>query len=82
MNSMESRLLTIITGRLSPAIFECTHGSNIQSINQGDQNYRNKYFFFLLCWLRKLPEYYFLAQAFANLPGKRRQGVYTLGISI
>ena len=27
---------------------------------------------FLLCWLRKLPEYYFLAQAFANLHGKRK----------
>ena len=25
---------------------------------------------FLLFWLRKLPEYYFLAQAFANLHGK------------
>ena len=34
MNSMLSRLLTIITGRLSPWIFECTHGlkqTNIQS---------------------------------------------------
>ena len=41
MNSMISRLLTIITGRLSPRIFECTHGlkqssnqSSNQSINQ------------------------------------------------
>ena len=34
MNSMVSRLLTIITGGLSPWIFECTHGlkqTNIQS---------------------------------------------------
>ena len=37
MNSMVSRLLTIITGRLSPLIFECTHGlkqTNNQSIIQ------------------------------------------------
>ena len=27
-------------------------------------------FFFCFFWLRKLPEYYFLAQAFANLQGK------------
>ena len=26
--------------------------------------------FFCFFWLRKLPEYYFLAQAFANLHGK------------
>ena len=45
MNSMVSRLLTIITGRLSPAIiiFECTHASNIQSINQSDQTYISSY---------------------------------------
>ena len=30
-------------------------------------------FFF---WLRKLPEFYFLAQAFANLHGKRSQGKF------
>ena len=29
---------------------------------------------FFAFWLRKLPEFYFLAQAFANLHGKRRQG--------
>ena len=42
MNSMVSRLLTIITGRLSPLIFECTHGlkqTNKQSINQDDQSF-------------------------------------------
>ena len=39
MNSMVSRLLTIITGRLITGIIECTHASNIQSINQGDQTY-------------------------------------------
>ena len=42
MNSMVSRLLTIITGRLSPWIFECTHGlkqTNKQSINQDDQSF-------------------------------------------
>ena len=32
--------------------------------------------FFLLFWLWKLPEFYFLAQAFANLHGKRRQGKF------
>ena len=32
--------------------------------------------FFLLFWLRKLPEFYFLAQAFTNLHGKRRQGKF------
>ena len=32
--------------------------------------------FFFFFWLRKLPEYYFLAQAFANLHGKRRQGKF------
>ena len=26
MNSMVSRLLTVITGRLSPRILKCTHG--------------------------------------------------------
>ena len=30
---------------------------------------------FLFFWLRILPEYYFLAQAFANLHGKRRQAL-------
>ena len=34
------------------------------------------WFMFLLFWLRKLPEFYFLAQAFANLHGKRRQGKF------
>ena len=34
------------------------------------------YIDFLLFWLRKLPEYYFLTQAFANLHGKRRQGKF------
>ena len=38
MNSMVSRLLTIITGRLSPRIFECTHGLK-QTINQDDQSF-------------------------------------------
>ena len=33
MNSIVSRLLTIITGRLSPWIFECTHGLK-HTINQ------------------------------------------------
>ena len=32
-------------------------------------------YIFFFFWLRKLPEYYFLAQAFANLHRKRRQGV-------
>ena len=38
--------------------------------------YKFKYIYIYFCffWLRKLPEYYFLAQAFANLHGKRRQG--------
>ena len=43
---MVSRLLTIITGRLSPLIFECTHGLKHrnkqtinQSINQDDQTF-------------------------------------------
>ena len=39
---MVSRLLTIITGRLSPLIFECTDGlkrTNKQTINQGDQSF-------------------------------------------
>ena len=31
---------------------------------------------FLLFWLGKLPEFYFLAQAFANLHGKRRHGKF------
>ena len=31
---------------------------------------------FMLFWLRILPEYYFLAQAFAKLHGKRRQGKF------
>ena len=42
MNSMVSRLLTIITGRLSPRIFECTHGlkqTNKQTYNQDDQSF-------------------------------------------
>ena len=46
MNSMVSRLLTIITGRLSPRIFECMHGlkqtnkqTNIHTYNQGDQSF-------------------------------------------
>ena len=42
MNSMVSRLLTIITGRLSLWIFECTHGlkqTNNQSYNQDDQSF-------------------------------------------
>ena len=34
--------------------------------------------FFCFFWLRKLPEYYFLAQAFANRHGKRRQGKFIL----
>ena len=38
MNSMVSRLLTIITGRLSPRIFECTHGHN-QTYNQDDHSF-------------------------------------------
>ena len=37
-------------------------------------SFKVKYICLLLFWLRKLPEYYFLAQAFANLHGKRRQG--------
>ena len=28
------------------------------------------YIYILLFWLRKIPEYYYLAQAFANLHGK------------
>ena len=40
MNSMVSRLLTIITGRLSPRIFECTHGLK-QTNNQDDQSFIN-----------------------------------------
>ena len=42
MNSMVCRLLTIITGRLSPRIFECTHGlkqTNKQTYNQDDQTF-------------------------------------------
>ena len=40
-------------------------------------NISNIYIYiFLLFWLRKLPEYYFVAQAFANLHGKRRQGKF------
>ena len=42
MNSMVSRLLTIITGGLSPWIFECTHGlkqTNKQTCNQDDQTF-------------------------------------------
>ena len=42
MNSMVSRLLTIITGRLSSRIFECTHGlkqTNKQTYNQDDTGY-------------------------------------------
>ena len=42
MNSMVSRLLTIITGRLSPRIFECTHGlkqTNNKSYNQDDETF-------------------------------------------
>ena len=46
MNSMVSRLLTIIAGPLSPWIFECTHGlkqssnqSDNQSIKQDDQTF-------------------------------------------
>ena len=42
MNSMVSRLLTIITGRLSPWIFECKHclkQTNNQSYNQDDQSF-------------------------------------------
>ena len=35
-----------------------------------------KIYIFLLFWLWKLPEFYFLAQAFANLHGKRRQGKF------
>ena len=31
---------------------------------------------FLLFWLRKLLEFYLLAQAFANLHGKRRRGKF------
>ena len=38
MNSMVSRLLTIITGRLSPRIFECTHGLK-QTYNQDDRSF-------------------------------------------
>ena len=38
MNSMVSRLLTIITGTLSPRIFECTHGLK-QTNNQDDQSF-------------------------------------------
>ena len=38
MNSMVSRLLTIIKGRLSPSIFECTHGLK-HTINQDDQTF-------------------------------------------
>ena len=34
------------------------------------------WFMFFVFWLRILPEYYFLAQAFANLHGKRRQGKF------
>ena len=34
------------------------------------------FMFFLLFWLWKLPEFFFLAQAFANLHGKRRQGKF------
>ena len=42
MNSMVSSLLTIITGRLSPRNFECTHGLK-QSSNQSDnQSITNK----------------------------------------
>ena len=37
---------------------------------------------FLLFWLTKLPEYYFVAQAFANLHGKRRQGKFIWKTSI
>ena len=37
--------------------------------------YTHKYLF-LHFWLRKLPEYYFVSQAFANLHGKRRQGKF------
>ena len=39
---MVSRLLTIITGRLSPRIFDCTHGlkqTNKQTYNQDDQSF-------------------------------------------
>ena len=42
MNSMGSRLLTIITGRLSPRIFECMHSlkhTNKQTYNQDDQSF-------------------------------------------
>ena len=38
MNSMVSRLLTIITGGLSPWIFECTHGLK-QTYNEDDQTF-------------------------------------------
>ena len=43
---MVSRLLTIITGRLSPWIFDCTHGlkqTNKQTINQSRQPVFYKY---------------------------------------
>ena len=46
MNSMVSRLLTIITGRLSPRFFECTHvrpqtnkQTNKHTYNQDDQSF-------------------------------------------
>ena len=42
MNSMVSRLLTIITGHLSPLIFECTHGLK-QSNNQSRRSDFYKY---------------------------------------
>ena len=46
MNSMVSRLLTIITGRFSPRIFECTHGleqTSKQTYNQDDQRFISIY---------------------------------------
>ena len=42
MNSKVSRLLTIITGRLSPCISECTHGLK-QSNNQSRRSDFYKY---------------------------------------
>ena len=40
MNSMVSRLLTIITGRLTPRSFECTHG--LKQTNKQTKKQTNK----------------------------------------
>ena len=57
---------------LHPNAFPATPSDGL--VDSLDEGRTQQGMFFCFFWLRKLPEYYFLAQAFANLHGKRRQG--------